>query len=516
MLNNINYNKISQALNKQECKRSLSFFVRHFFNVIDTAKYVHNWHIDLMCEYLQILATRYVTHDVAMRFEYKILTPLEIIELSTMRNLIINVPPGHMKSLILNVMFQSWLWLLAPETSFINASYANTLSLRDSRKMRALLESTEFKTICPEFDFQKDQKAKGYYINSKLGFRYSTSFSSGSTGHRANFICIDDPINATDALSIKKRESTNEHFDQQLYNRLNDMDYDCRVMIMQRLHDEDPTGHMLKKNTGEWVHLCLRATYDEGKPRSIGDRRKHGDLLFPQRFGEQVLADELKSKGVWGFAGQYQQDPVPKEGGIIKREYFNNSAVEIPCLMSDFYNIIQVWDMGFKKTATSDAIACAVVAHYNNQFYIVDIFKKRASFVESINLVKEVTELHPSTRHTIFIEDKANGTAIIESLRTGLSNYSITEIEAIDSKFARVQSIEPILCQHNLKILDTLKEQYIFDEYSKKEYTKYDLIVNDMCSFREDGGNDDLVDAITHALRHFKNNSNIWISDTRK
>ncbi|HXU28050.1 MAG TPA: hypothetical protein VN698_12540, partial [Bacteroidia bacterium] len=488
--NSLNFEQAYNDLLKENLRVSLSAFIQHFFPVIDNEIYVHNWHIDLLCDYLQIVARRFVDKKTAASFEYTILTPAEVEYLfNNMNNLIINIPPGFMKSLTVNVMFQSWLWFLNAKISIINASYANALALRDSVKMRTLLTSKEFIQIAPNFGFAKDQNAKGYYVNNARGFRYSTSFGAGSTGHRANLLCIDDPITATDVLSTPIRDAHIEYYNQQLSNRLNDMDRSFKIIIMQRLHDYDLCGYLLRKDEGqsekEWTHLCLRAKFDDSKPRSIGDNRKHGELLFPARFGERVLQLELNNKGNWGYAGQYQQDPVPKEGGLIKREYFNNSLVPLPCLMSDFYNVGQFWDMAFKKNKTSDCVASAIMTYYNNKFYILDIVKKRASFSESLQMVKNTAELHPQTRHNIHIEDKANGTAIIEQLRGDLSTYSVSEIEAKDSKFARVQSTEPIWCAGNIYIWDKLKDEYIFDDYSQKEWSKYDLIVNDMCAFRE-------------------------------
>jgi predicted phage terminase large subunit-like protein len=457
-----------------KCKASLSYFVQKAFNVIDQAEYEHNWHIDLICERLQQLSN------------------------GQLKRLIINIPPGHMKSLLVNVMWQAWEWLSNPQKSFINTSHTSSLSIRDSVKMRALLSSDWYKSINPSFKFQQDQNAKSYYVNSSNGYRYSIGFGGKATGYRSDYIVIDDPISASGALSQNERNKCIEFFDYELSNRLNNMETGAIVLIMQRLHINDLTGHLL--NRGGWTHLCLPAVFDESLHDKIdGDDRLDGELLFPTRFSHEVLEQEKITKGLWGFAGQYQQSPFPADGGLFKKEYFKN-VLPLPCNLHDFNQVVQVWDMAFKGGANSDYVACVVGAYHNGKFWLIDFIKEKLSFNASLEMVRQIANKYPQSKHNIHIEDKANGTAIIDTIRTQLSGYSVKEIKAIDSKIARANSVEPILVSGNL---------YINQEIGAN---KINLLTNDMIQFRENGGNDDLVDAVVHWLRLMKNSgsSAVW------
>jgi predicted phage terminase large subunit-like protein len=278
---------------------------------------------------------------------------------------------------------------------------------------------------------------------------------------------------------------------------------------MQRLHVDDLTGHCLRQNAilaknRQWHHLCLPAIFDDIlHERSHGDNRLNGELLFPARFGAEVLEQEKKVKGGWGFAGQYQQSPFPAEGGIFKKEYFKNIK-ELDKPVSYFKNIIQCWDMTFKGGAKSDYVAGVVFAYDNGKFWLIDYIKKRLSFNESIDAVLKLTSQYLTTKHNIYIEDKANGSAIIDTLRNKLSGFSVKEINVNgNSKFARANSIEPILASDNLFINSGMGQD------------KINLFIDDMMQFREGGGNDDLVDATVHAITALSKNFtsggyNIW------
>jgi predicted phage terminase large subunit-like protein len=464
------------SIEASKCKASLSYFVKKAFNIIDQAEYQHNWHIDLICERLQ---------DVSS---------------GKIKRLIINIPPGHMKSLLVNVMWQAWEWLSRPNKSFINTSHTASLSIRDSVKMRALLTSDWYKSINPSFNFKEDQNAKSYYVNNSNGYRYSLGFGGKATGYRSDYIVIDDPISASGALSKNVRDRCIEFFDLELSNRLNSMENGGIVLIMQRLHVHDLTGHLLER--GGWYHLCLPAIFDQNlHDRAAGDFRLSGDLLFPKRFSHDVLYQEKKIKGNWGFAGQYQQAPFPADGGLFKKEYFNNIE-PLPKPAHYFNNLIQCWDMTFKGGAKSDYVACVIAAYDNGKFWIIDFIKERLTFNSTIDAMVQISNKYPATKHNIYVEDKANGSAIIDTFRQRLNGYSLREISVNgNSKFARANSIEPILFSGNLYINKDIGQD------------KIDLFINDMISFRENGGNDDLVDATVHAittLNKCNGQYNIW------
>jgi predicted phage terminase large subunit-like protein len=240
-----------------------------------------------------------------------------------------------------------------------------------------------------------------------------------------------------------------------------------------------------------YYDLCQKA---EANPIFKVFHWKSSEIL-PVDVIEQMRA----SMSVRDFKQEFEASFENKCDGIFKRQYFNNIS-QLPCELYDFSQIVQVWDMAFKGGANSDYVACVVGGLKDGKFWIIDYIKEKLSFNGSLEMVRNISAKYPQTRHNIHIEDKANGTAIIDTIRTQLNGYSVKEIKAIDSKIARANSIEPILVSGNLYINQAMGTN------------KINLLINDMIQFREGGGNDDLVDAVVHWLRLMKNSgsTSIW------
>jgi predicted phage terminase large subunit-like protein len=221
---------------------------------------------------------------------------------------------------------------------------------------------------------------------------------------------------------------------------------------------------------------------------------KSSEILPPD-----VIEQMRSSMSTRDFKQEFEASFESTSNGMFKREYFNK-ILPLPCKVYDFAQVVQVWDMSFKGSANSDYVACVVGAYRDGKFWLIDFIKEKLSFNGSLEMIRQIANKYPESRHNIHIEDKANGTAIIDTIRTQLSGYSVKEIKAIDSKIARANSIEPILVSGNL---------YINQEMG---VDKINLLINDMIQFRENGGNDDLVDAVVHWLRLMKTSgsSTIW------
>jgi len=282
----------------ERAKKSLPLFIRQAWPLVEERGLVEGWHLDAISEHL------------------------EAVSRGEIRKLIINIPPRHMKSYQACVMWPCWEWTSRPSKQFLFASYAESLSIRDNIRARRIITSDWYRRHYG-VHLTTDQNAKKRYDNQAGGYRVATSVGGSSTGEGGDIVVIDDPISADDARSEVKRDGVLSWFDETMRSRLNDPRTGAFVVIMQRLHGSDLTGHLLATDDG-WDHLCLPARYEQNHPTpvqsSIGftdPRAGEGDLLWPDRFGDAELR-ALAAPDTYVAAGQQQQRPAPREGGLFK------------------------------------------------------------------------------------------------------------------------------------------------------------------------------------------------------
>lgn len=380
-------------------------------------------------------------------------------------------------SMLACVLWPAWMWVRKQKVGREGpdyggpvwrgqfASYKLELALRDSVKCRALMQSQWYReTFRPEWQFSGDQNVKGYFENTKRGIRNSLSVGTG-TGLRSNAIVVDDPISADDALSDQKIEEHLFWWDNTMSNRFNDMDKGVKVIIMQRLSERDLSGHVLAR--GGYTHLCLPMEFERARccVTSIGfrdPRTEEGELLFPELFPKPVVEKEKLVKGSGGYAGQYQQRPVPVGGGMIKEHWWNywaprgmaehlpavrvkrpdgveveKRAIELP---AEFDAVLQSWDMAFKDLASSDFVVGQVIAAKKAQRFILHQERARMDFPATIAAVKKLSAQFPAA-YTKLVEDKANGPAVIQSLHSSLGGF--IGVNPIGGKVARAAALSP-------------------------------------------------------------------------
>jgi predicted phage terminase large subunit-like protein len=291
---------------KRKAEEDLSEFIRQAWNVLEPANpYVHGWHIDA----------------IAMH--------LNAIDDGDINRLLINIPPGHMKSLLVAVLWPAYLWgpCNKPHLRFLCVSHSQNLAIRDSTKMRRLITSEWYQENWGDrVKLTGDQNAKTKFENDRLGFREAVAAGS-ITGSRGDIVIIDDPHSVESAASDQMRSSTIEWFLEAVPTRLNNPEKSSIVVIMQRLHESDVSGVILEKNLG-YTHLMLPAEFDPLRKceTEIGfsdPREIDGEVLFPERFPREVLERDKLVMGPYAYAGQMQQSPAPRGGGIIKREWWN-------------------------------------------------------------------------------------------------------------------------------------------------------------------------------------------------
>lgn len=292
-----------KAIEREYCGRSLSNFIKRSWSQVDPQPYVHGWHVDAMGEHLEACAKGDITR------------------------LLVNIPPGTSKSTASSVFFPAWLWgpFGWPGARIIGASYEQSLATRDNRKTRLLIDSEWYQKHWPT-KLTSDQNEKTGFENEARGFRQSCAVKS-MTGKRGDFVIWDDPLSPEKAYSEAERDTANRVFAETLPTRLNNPEKSVIIVIMQRLHENDVSGYILARDLG-YEHLCLPMEYEPERAckTSIGfsdPRKKSGELLFPKRFSSKVVERDKAVMGSFATAGQFQQRPVPREGGMFKASWFN-------------------------------------------------------------------------------------------------------------------------------------------------------------------------------------------------
>lgn len=450
-----------------------------------------NWHHELICEYLTLIKEN--------RFKQVFGPECE--------GIIFNVPPRTMKSLLISVFFPVWLWASDPAKRWMFASYSDELSTLHSVFRRIVIDSPWYQERWGhKFTFSKDQNLKTHYENSERGVMFSTAMGSAATGMGGDILVFDDPINAEQAISDIKRDAVNMKFDTTFRSRLNNPSTGVKIIVMQRLHESDLTGHVLEKESARWHHVKLPAIAETNErwiyPISGQVKeRQPGDLLWPDRLPKAQLDGMKIGMGSWAFAGQYQQNPAPLEGGLIKRNWIRFYK-ELP---ERFDLLVQSWDCTFKgeKTARgtdTDFVAGQVWGKSAGKYYMLPYrMHERLDFGPTKGAIKACHAAFPRA-HAILIEDKANGPAIISELQQEIAG--IVAIEPEGGKLARAQGISPLFEAGSIELPDP----QVFGCPWIEQY------IHNICTFPK-AAHDDDMDATSQALIYIRHKMGGGIMD---
>lgn len=450
------------------CEKSLAEFGCRAWKHIDPAEFAREWHFDFICK------------------------GLEQVYKKKIKRLIINIPPGMSKSMTCSVLFPVWCWIKDPSRSLLTGSYSMDNAQRDTRKSRALINSEWFQSHWgSKFQFSDDQNQKQFYQNDKFGYRQAFSvMSRGTTGKRGDIVILDDPISAGDAFSKNARENVIMVLNQVLMTRVNDPKTSPVVLVMQRLHEQDPTGHF--QNIGGWEKVSLPMKFEPNNrcETSFGkDKRKKDGELLSDRYDAETLRMLEKSLGSYGWAGQFQQRPVPLEGGIIKQAWFKYYD-ELPKISRYMWS----WDMAVKDKEINDYSVGVLIGQSENGYYIVDMIRKKLEYPELKRTFLNAHQKYPSS--CTIVEDKASGSPLIQELKRS------TSIPIIP--------IEPGREVPKTKILKMNMSSPLFE--SGKVFLPKNAVwlmdfTDEMTSF-PNGAHDDICDATSQALCYMLSKTN--------
>lgn len=453
-------------------RHSFTKFLREAWPILEPANpLIDDWYVDLLCEYLQQVTD------------------------GKIQKLLINIPPRTGKSNIVTILWPAWTWTVKPFLRFISCSYSASLSVKHSVDRRRLIESQWYLDRWGGMvRMRDDQNMKNEYENAARGHMIATSVGGTLTGKGGDVIIEDDMINPIEAESDATRAYAISMHQAVLSSRLDNPRRGIRVVVEQRTHHRDITGHILANETG-WTHLLLPLVA-EHKTTIVFPvtgrivERQAGEIMNPHRYGEKEVSDLRQAMGSRTFASQSQQNPTAEVGNIIKRQWWKRWTV----LPSGFDIVITSWDMTFKETEEGSYVVGQVWGKQGSKFYLIAQVRQRMDFAESLLSVQNLARMHPiATGH--LVEDKANGPAIISALQGKVSG--IIPIEPHGSKMARAQAVSPIIEAGDVFIPDDSTCAWASD------------FVEECAAFRGESGElNDQVDAATQAI--------YWLSQARQ
>ncbi len=479
-----------QAIRAEKAHRNLHDFIQEAWHIVEPKRpFVSNWHVEAICD------------------------ALEAVALNQIQNLIINVPPRTSKSTISTIMFQPWVWTKWPHLRWIAASYSAELSMSHSAKARKIMMSPWYRRHFGD-KFTITNGAIKEIENSVVGYRLTTSVDGMATGRGGDIIVVDDPHNVKEAHSDVKLKNVIRWYDGTMRSRAEGDVRDLRmILIMQRVHDNDLSGHLLRG--GGYKHLCLPMEYnpkakctvpeiDFEDPRTddkeILDKKRFDIHWIDKRKGENnggknpTLIREMDS---WSWAGQYGQDPVPLEGGMAKLEWFKKVFYDDDPLdiYDKSYKVFMSWDMNFKDDEEAKGDTSYVVGtlwgKIGPDFYLINMSRAQIGFNDTLKAFQKMVIDFPKAQEKL-VEDRANGTAIMATLRNKIPGIIPVDTNN-DPKVVRFGSILWLIEAGNVRLPNPEKKG---NEWVKD-------VLDEVCRFPK-ASRDDIVDSMTHGLVRFQ------------
>ena len=416
---------VSDTLPIQRALNDLSFyeFFKYFWSEITSDLLVDNWHVEYLCNELQFIAERVGKGK------------------KKQHDLIINIPPGTSKTSIVMKVFPVWCWTRWYWMRMITSSYSQVLSLESGEASRDIVRSDKFKQMYPELSIKTDKDVKSNFKIVKTipakntnytkeligGNRYSTSVGGSVTGFHGHILIIDDPLNPNEAVSEKILSNTNYWIDQVISTRKIDKEVTPTILIMQRLHQKDPSGHLLGKEKENIKHICLPADISEYgeqlQPQELSKYYIDG-LLDPKRLGRLVLKELKTDLGQYGYAGQIGQKPTPPGGGMFKVN--NISIMDNLPLPHEIKEIVRFWDKAGTKDGGAYTAGVKIAKLDTGKFLVIDVVRGQWSTDERERIIRQTAEADgKDCRQGIEQEPGSGGKESAENTIRMLAGYNV-------------------------------------------------------------------------------------------
>jgi len=485
------FDAIKREREARECEVSLAAFAKASWKILEPSSELKwGWALDAISEHLEAV------------------TDGEILRL------LMNVPPGSMKSLLTGVLFPAWEWgpIGKPGMRYLSTAHKQDLAIRDNMKCRRLIQSEWYNQHWP-IKIVGDQNSKLKFENDKTGFREAMAFTS-MTGSRGDRVILDDPLSVDDAYSDAALEAAEQTFREALPTRVNNDD-SAIIVIMQRLNEKDTSGIILKEKLG-YEHLCLPMLFEKSRRCStsigfIDPRKEEGELLFPERFSQKTVDSLQRTLGEMGFAGQMQQSPAPKGGGLLKVDCFKKWPQSQPIPILEY--VLQSYDCAFTEKTTGDPTACTVWGMFTlngeRNAILLDAWDEHLSYpklrekaVEDYGAVYGAsTDTVPHRKgrkpDRVLIEAKASGQSLLQDLwlaKVPIFGYNPGNAD----KVSRAHQASPTLELGYLWIPESKKNPGQFVSWAQP-------FINQLSKFPV-APHDDYVDTFSQAVIYLKDN----------
>ena len=361
----------------------------------------------------------------------------ELVIDGEIKRLITTVPPRHLKSIIFSVALPAFLLGQDPTKRIICVSYSNELAIKHAIDFRAVMSSDWYRRVFPKTKVSREKDTQYETMTTARGYRYATSLGGTLTGRGADLIVLDDPQKPEEALSEAHRNSAGQWFDTTLLSRLDSKSEGAVVMVMQRLHEDDLAGRLLEK--GGWEHLKIAAIAEQEERITVGRRRIHkrtaGTVIDSRRESPEDLEHLRQSMGELFFSAQYQQEPIPLAGNLIKAEWFKQYDVAPTYSYNDVL-VISI-DTAMKGAPSADYSVATVWLARGENSYLLDLWRERVDYPVLSHAVHSMREKYPTA--ALLIEDKGSGTSLIQDLR--LENVTPIPINPEGDKITRLAAV---------------------------------------------------------------------------
>lgn len=496
-------------------------FVRDFWHILEPGQpFVDGWVLEAIAEHLEAVTFGEIT------------------------NLLVNVFPGAMKSLLTNVFYPAWEWgpMNLAHLRYVTFSYSSSNTERDNQRFGDLISSPEYQAMYPHVQIR--QRGMTMVSNMEHGWKLASSVGGSVTGKRGNRAINDDLNNVSESESKAVLEETNRWLRESLPSRLNNIETDAKIFISQRTSEGDVSGELLRLGM-DICHLCIPMEYvwqadDDGNPYTtqIGwvDPRWRpnpedceGELAWPERFSEAAVRDLKAVLGPYATAAQLQQTPEPRGGGIIKRDYwmpaeqYMNNGRYPP-----LEYIVASLDGAFDVKEENDPSALTVWGIFNNEIgypraMLIHAWAKRLPISgpkmepepgEHESMFKLRTRKHwglvewvadTCNRFKVdrlLIENKASGKPAAQSLQNshGRAGWGIVLVEPKGDKYARGLAVQPSFSQGMIYAPDREWAESVIDE----------------CAVFPRGRHDDLYDSTTQAIKHLRDTGLLRSDEDRR
>lgn len=474
---------IQAEIDRRKCARLVDF-VRTFWPDVEPQTVLREgWSLEAMCLHLEAVTAGEITR------------------------LLINVPPGSMKSLLVNVFWPAWEWgpMGLAHLRYVSFSYAAQLTERDNRRFLTIVSSRRYQAAWGDV-VSLTKETEGLVINSAMGFKLATSVGGVGTGERGNRVILDDPHNVKDGESQTIREKTVEWFRTAMSNRLNDIVSDAIIVVMQRVHEDDVSGAILS-GAADYVHLMIPAEFEPERSfmTSIGwrdPRTVAGESYWTERYPLSALKDLETLLGPYAYAGQYQQRPEIKGAGILRRDdwrpWYNPDDPDDPQFAKypPFDLIVSSFDGAFSEKQGADFSAMTTWGVWRElnrpRIMLVHAWMERLTLNAAV--MKIIETCRRFRTHQLLVEAKATGLSVRQELTRlqGDVDWSIFMIDPSrqGDKVARAHSVAHVLSSGMVYAPDRAWADKVIQQ----------------CATFPKSTNDDLVDTTTQAWR--------WLRDT--